>query len=132
MYLDGSDLPRVAEANEAPGFSGVGRFIHPPAGDHLGPHAVRASAGIDDVGIGIGDVDGAHGSGLEVLAGDIHPVMTVIGGLPHTATDAAHVEGARLAGHAGDSGDPAAAGGADIAVFHSFIKGGVEDDVGAR
>lgn len=76
-----------------------------------------------------GDVDGAHGSGLEVLAGDIHPVMAVIRGLPHTAADAPHVERARPAGHSRDSGDPAAPGGADIAVLHSFIKGGVEDDV---
>ena len=77
--------------------------------------AIGASprADVDDVRVGLGDRDRADRAGPEAAVGDGLPVAPAVGRLPDAAAGRAEVEGARLAGHARDRRDAAAAEGTD-------------------
>ena len=76
-----------------------------------------AHADIDDVGVGFGNSDGAHRSGLELAVGDRHPVHAAIDGFPDSAAGGAEVVDIGLRGDARDSHHAAAAEWADVAIL---------------
>ncbi len=109
----GADLPHVPEPDEAPALPGVGRLVDAAPRDHVAADAVRAGADVDDVRVGVGDIDGADRSGTEVAVGDVVPGRAVIGRLPDAAARGAHVEGTGLLRDSRHRRDPAAARRAD-------------------
>ncbi len=112
---DAGDLLGGGEAPVRPGAAGVGRAVDAVAGGDVAADGRLAHAGVDDVGVGAGDGDGAHGAGLEEAVGDRVPGGAAVGGLPHAAAGAAEVEGHGLAADAGDGDGAAAAIRADAA-----------------
>src|SRR3982750_4680942 len=61
MNDDGADLARVAQPNDSPAPSCVRGFVDPLANGDVTANGLRARADVDDVGIGVGDVERADG-----------------------------------------------------------------------
>ncbi len=59
MDDDGADVACVFEADVGPGLSGIGRFVNAIAERNIAADARFAGAGVDHVGIGVSNGDGA-------------------------------------------------------------------------
>ena len=79
----------------------VERYIAVAVAD-VGSEAGFPSSHVNDVGIGAGDGDGAHGGDVEEAVGDVSPIGPTIGGLPDPAGAGAEVEGHWVMGITGD------------------------------
>ena len=109
------DLAGLFQAEMLPAAPGVGGFVDAIADGDIDADGGLARAGIDDIGVGGRHFQRADGRGGEVAVADILPVLPGVGGLPDAATDAAEVEGIRIARVASDSDDASAAEGSDAA-----------------
>ena len=113
--LDGADLLGVGKAHVLPGLAGVGGLVDPVAVGGVAAKVGLAHAGVDDVGVGVRDGDGADGAELDLFIGDGEPVHAAVGGLPDASAGGTHVEGHGLGLDAGDGADASAAERADLA-----------------
>ena len=120
---DAVDLHRVLEADVLPGLAGIGRL----------PHAVAeaaadgvAGAGINDVGIGGSDLDGADAIDARLLIEDGEPRHAGAGGLPDAAQRRADVERAGVADDTGHGGDASAVERPHITPLESRIEIGID------
>ena len=103
------DLPDVLQPDVVPGAAGVGGLEDAAAEDHVRSNRFAARADVDDVGVGIRDVDGADRSGGDLPVGDGRPRQPVVLRFPHAAAGRAHVEDVRLRAYAdGSRRSPAA------------------------
>ena len=106
---DAADVARVGQADAAPGRAAVGRPVDAVAVRDVDADARLAGAGVDDVGVGGGHGDRAHGGGPEEAVGDVLPVGAAVGRLPDAAGAGAEVEGLRVRRVPGDRHHAAAA-----------------------
>ena len=118
MHPHPGDVPGVGQADVGPGLAAVGGTVHPVPVGHVPADAGFPHAGIDDVGVGGRDGDGAHRGGVEVPIGDVLPVGAAVGGLPHPPGARSEVEDHGIDRVAGDRHHPAAPGRADAAPTH--------------
>ena len=125
MHADGGDLADVAQSGERPGLAGIGGFVDAAADGDIAADLGRAGAGVDHVGVGERDFDGAHGAERNLSIGDVDPVVAGVGGLPDAAAGGAHIEGVGLGRHAGDGGHAAPALGTDHAIFQADHSAGL-------
>ena len=109
MDANAADVAGVGQADVAPGRAAVGRPVDAVAVRDVHADARLAGAGVDDVGIGVGNRDRAHRGGPEVVVRDVLPVGAAVGGLPDAAGTAAEVERLRLRGIPGHRHHAAAA-----------------------
>ena len=112
-----------------PGFAGVGGL----------PHAIAeaaadgvAGAGINDIGIGGRDLDGADAIHALLLVEDRVPGDAGAGGFPDAALGHAGVEHTGLADGAGDRSDAAAVERPDVTPFEAGIEVGIDLRRGAQ
>ena len=103
------------EADVRPRLAGVGGLVDAVAGHDVAADARLAHADVDDVGVRVGDGDGADRRALDLTVGDRRPRRAAVGRLPEPAADGAEVGLARPAFHAGHGNRAAAAVGADAA-----------------
>jgi hypothetical protein len=101
MDFDATNGAGLRQADEAPGGAGVDRLPHASSRRGVASDIRRACADVDDVGVGVGDVDRADGAAEEAVA-DVAPRRAGVIGLPHTAAGGAHEEGVGLGGESGD------------------------------
>ena len=118
MHPHPCNMPRVGQADVGPGLAAISRTVHPVAVGHVPADAGLPHAGVDDVGVGGRDGDGAHRGGVEVAVGNVLPVGAAVGGLPHSAGARSEVEDHGIDRVAGDRHHPAAPGRADAAPPH--------------
>ena len=115
MHAHRADVADVLEADVRPRLARVARLPDALADRDVGAEAVRAGARVDDVRVGVGDIDVAHGADGDLPVGDVRPVGAGVGGLPDAATGGAEVEGVGFLIHARHRSDATAACGADHA-----------------
>ena len=115
MDADAGDVTGVLEAEVLPGRAGVVGAVYAVAVGEVDADACLAHAGVNDVGVGLGYGDRAHGGGVEVAVGDVLPVRAAVGGLPDPAADRAEVEDARVDWVTGDGDDAPGTVGPDAA-----------------
>src|SRR5437660_4522647 len=125
MDDDFADVTRVFQADIVPGFAAVVRTVNAVAEGNVTANASFAGADVNDIGIRLGNRDAADGgSGLLVekrIAGNAG-----VSGFPNAAGNCAKVIGIRLARHTGHGkGAPAAKGPAE-APFHSAVSSRVD------
>ena len=101
------------EAHVLPGAPGIGGFVDAVAVGDVKPDGGFAHPGIDHIGVGAGDRDGADGGGFEEAIRDVAPIDAAILGLPDAACAGAEIERRGIDGITGDSDDTPAAGRAD-------------------
>jgi len=111
-----ADLAYLPQPDEAPGLAGISGLVDAAALDHIAPDRRAARADIDDVRVGLGELDGTDRAGGEEPVRDIRPRLAVIAGLPDTASGSAHVESKRLPAVTSNRGHATAAQGPDHAV----------------
>ncbi len=126
MNDDGPNVARVFEADVGPGLASVSGFVNAIAEGDVAADAGFAAADVYDVGIGVGNRDGANRRGGGLLIEERVPGDAAVGGFPDAAGDRAEVVGVRLAGDAGDGDGAAAAEGADEAPLHAAIRLGID------
>ena len=115
------DLLAIAQAEMLPGLARIGRFVNAVADGKIGAVQSLAAGGINNVGIGRGNGDGADRlSGFVVEDGG--PGAAVVVGLPHAAVYLRHVIDVWLAGNAGDGARAAAAEWANHAPVQFLIS----------
>ena len=85
-----------ARPDELPGLAGVGRLPDAVAVRDVAAHRHLAAAGVDDVGVPVGDRDGADRAAEEAVR-DVLPGAAAVGRLPHAAAGAAEVVGVAVA-----------------------------------
>ena len=124
-------LSDVSETDMAPGSRAVRRLVEADPDRDVAANTARAGADIDDVGIGVRDVDGADRAHLEKAVGHVRPVHADVRRSPHTAASA-HIEGERLLGDAFYCSDATTAVRADVAVVHGLQKCRVDDGLLGR
>src|SRR6516165_1665659 len=95
------DLPRVPEADVAPGFTPIDRLVDAVSVSHVSAWSGFTGAHIDDGVIGRCDRNGAH-RGDRRAVGQHLPGATAVGGLPHSARYGPEIKGAGIAGYAGN------------------------------
>ena len=112
---DARDAAGLAQSHVLPGLAGVGRLVDAVAHHVAVANDPRlAGADPDDVGIGIGDGNGAdRRDGL--IVEDRHERLAAVGGLPHAAGRGAEIVGVGIAGHARDGRDSAGRRGPHVA-----------------
>ena len=132
MHFDLTDLTGVLQPEEPPGAAGVGRSIHTAAEDHIGSDGFTAGAGVHDIGVRVGHVDGADRSRGDLAVGDRHPGDAVVFRLPHAAAGGAHVEDVRLRAHARGGRGSAAAMRPDGSPAKILVRPQIDDGVRVR
>jgi hypothetical protein len=119
MHDDRADLAGIAQADEAPGASGVRRLVDPlPDGD-VAADRLGAGADIDDVRVAVRDVERADGGGGEGLIARAAPGEAGVRCLPDATAGRAEVEGRGLLRHARDRRDASATGRTDHAIVQT-------------
>src|ERR1700722_20551917 len=104
----------------SPGLARIGRFVNAVADGKIGAVQSLAAGGINNVGIGRGNGDGADRLSRLVVEDGI-PGAAVVVGLPHAAVYLRHIVDVRLAGNAGGGPGAAAAKWADHAPVQLLI-----------
>ena len=120
VNLDARYLARVRQADVGPGVAGVGRLVDTVAVTRR--HAANrffTRPYINDVGIGLGDRDGADRANIKVLVRDVFPTASCVFGLPDATACGAHVIELRVVGHAGHGRHSPAAIGPDHPPLHN-------------
>ena len=112
---DASDLLRLDESHGCPGLPRIARLVDAVTLGEVASHAGLAHAGVDDVGVRLGDGERADRAGPEVAVRHRQPGDAAVLGLPDTAARGAEVVDVGLAGDAGDGGDATAAVRSDAA-----------------
>jgi len=119
---DAVNLYGVLEPNMLPGLAGIGGL----------PHAVAKAAadrvagtGIDDIGIGWRDLDGADAVDAGLLIEDGGPCDAGAGGLPDAAEWGAEIEGAGVADDTGYGGDTPTVEGPYITPLEARVEVGI-------
>ncbi len=123
------DVPRVGEAGVLPGLAGVGRLPHPVARGDVAAHRLLAGAGVDHVGVPLGDRHGADRAAEEAVR-DALPGVAAVRRLPHPAAGRAEVVEVGLARHPGHRCRPATPVGPDLAPVEAREEGRVHDGLG--
>ena len=118
VYPYPSNVPRIGQAHVGPGPAAVSGPVHPVPVGHVPADAGLPHAGVNHVGVGTGDGDGAHRGGVEVTVGNILPIGTAVGGLPYPAGARAEVKHEGIDGVAGYRHHPSAPGWTDAAPPH--------------
>ena len=119
---DAVDLYGVLEPDVLPALAGIGGLPHAVA--EAAPDGV-AGTGINDVGIGGCDLDGADAVNARLLIKDGEPRHAGAGGLPDAAQWRAEVEGAGVADDTGHGGNTAAVEGPHVTPLESRIEVGI-------
>ena len=101
MYFQLADLSDFPQADELPRAPGVGRAVHTAAENHIRPNRFAAGADVDDVRVGIGDVNGPDRSGCDLSVAHRRPGDAEVLRFPHAAAGRAHVEHVGLRADAG-------------------------------
>ena len=109
----GADLPGVFQAQKRPGRATVVGPVHALSDDHIAPDTIRTGADVDDIRVGIRDIDCADGAGSERVIRNGTPRRAEIRRLPHAAPCRAHVKRPRLFGVPGHSRNASATAGTD-------------------
>ncbi len=91
MDANPADGHRLLEAHVAPGLAGIGRLVDPVTLDDVAAHRDLAHPGVDDVGVGLRDRDGAHRRRLEERVGHRTPCDAPVRCLPQPTTCGAKV-----------------------------------------
>ena len=125
MNDDVADVTSVFEADVGPGLSGVGGFVDAIAEGDVAADAGFAGAGVNHVGIRVGNGDGADG-GDALLVEEWIPGDAAVGCFPDAAAHRAEIIGVRLAGNARDSDGAAAAEGSNEAPLHAAVGFGID------
>ncbi len=131
VNTDSGDLAGLLQADVTPALAGIGRPVDTVSRRDVASDAGRTHAGIDHVGVGLGDRHRPHRSGPEVLVGDVVPGDAGVCRLPHPSTGRAHVVGERVPGDAGHCRRASAPIGADVAVLEGLEELGVQGRLGA-
>ena len=100
MHDQLADVPRIFQPDIRPGLAAVVRTIDAIAKGNISADAGLAGAGINNIGIGFGNSNGADGRNTLLIEKRI-PGNAAIIGFPDSAGDCAHVVGVGLAGDAG-------------------------------
>src|SRR5690606_37497364 len=108
-----ADRHRLLEAHVRPGAAAVGGLVDAVALDDVAAQLRLAHADVHDIGVRLGNGDGADRGGLEEAIRYRAPVDAAVGGLPDATADRAEVVLHRPLRAAGDGLRPAAARGAD-------------------
>ena len=116
MHSHLGDLAGVAKPRVRPGLARIARAIDAAAEDHVAADAIASGTHVHDLGIRLGHVDRADGSGFEETIRDRAPCLPIVSGLENSAARSALIESAGLHAVARDRGNSAAPGGADHAV----------------
>ena len=132
VHLHLADLADVLQPGELPRSARVRGPVHAAPEDHVRPDCLAARPDVDDVRVGIGDVDCANRSGRHLAVGDRRPRDAVVPGLPDAAAGRAHVEHAGLRAHAGRRRRAAAAVRPDRSPPQILIGLRIDDGVRAR
>ena len=132
VHLHLADLADVLQPGELPRSARVRGPVHAAPEDHIRPDCLAARPDVDDVRVGIGDVDCANRSGRHLAVGDRRPRDAVVPGLPDAAAGRAHVEHAGLRAHAGRRRRAAAAVRPDRSPPQILIGLRIDDGVRAR
>ncbi len=120
MDYDRADVASVFEADVGPGFSCVGGFVNAIAERNISADTGFAGAGVNYVGIGISNGNGAdRGDGL--LVKERIPGDATVGCFPDAAADCAEIIGVRLAGNACNRYGAAAPERADESPLHAAV-----------
>ena len=117
------DLHRVLEADVLPCCAGIGRLPHPIA--QAAPDGV-AGSGINDIGIGRSDLDGADAIHAGLLIHDWQPGHAAAGGFPDAAQWRAGIKHAGIADDAGHRRDASAVERPNVPPFEAAIKAGID------
>src|SRR5262249_18262509 len=97
-----------------PRLAGVGAAVDAVADLDVAADVGLAGAGVDHIGVGGGDGEGAEGGGGE-LVGEGVPADAAVGGLPDAGRGGGRVVGGGVGGDAGGAAGASAEGGADVA-----------------
>ena len=109
MDSDLSDVTSLLESQVRPGLSSVGGAVHSVAVGDVGADGGFSRSGVDHVGIGRGDGQGADGRGVEEAVGDVLPIGAAVFRLPDTARHGAEVEDHGVGGMTGHRHHPSPA-----------------------
>ena len=118
VYPHPGDVPGSGKAHVGPGLAAVSGPVHPVPIGHVPADAGLPHAGVNHVGVGWGDGDGAHRGGFEVTIGNVFPIGPAVSGLPYPAGARAEVEHHGVDRVAGDRHHPPAPGRTDAAPPH--------------
>jgi len=98
------DLAGIGETEVGPSAAGVDELVDAIAMGSVAADGLFAHAGVDDIGIGLGDGERADGAGFEEGVGDGGPGGASVGGFPNAAAGRAEIVCVGLGGAAGDEG----------------------------
>ncbi len=121
IHQNAPDVVGGLEPDVGPRIPGIVRPVDSVAGGNVVARSDLSGSDVDDVGIGRGDGQGAHGRRGLMLHQPL-PGASGIGGLPDPAARRPEVEGVRFAGHSFGDRRPAGAEGTDESPVQ-FLKG---------
>src|SRR5437868_6841928 len=80
------------ESDVLPGSPSVGRFVDTVSVRYVATDSRFAGAGVDNVGIGRSDRDGANSGSTKESIGDVFPIYSGVCAFPHTSSTRPVVE----------------------------------------
>ena len=119
---DLADVAGVLQPGMSPAAAAVRAAVHAVAPGDVEAGRRLPHAGVDDVGVGLGNRQGPDRGGVEVPVGDVLPVGAGVLRLPDPAGAGAEVEDRGLGGMAGHGDHAPAPGRAYATVFQSLYR----------